>query len=317
MKFPKLKGKFILAPMAGVTDIAFRELCVKYGAAMTFTELVSSDALTRGASEERIRRSKKEKVFGIQVFGSNAESVANAAILAQELCDVVDFNLGCAAWSITRQNGGSSLLKEPEKIKLIINRVIRSINKPFTIKIRSGYSDKNLNFIEVGKLAESLGVSAITLHARSAKQRFSGKANWDHIKQLKNAVDIPVIGNGDVVTPEDAVRMLKETGCDYVMIGRAAQKNPYIFKQANDLLKKGKYQKLSLTSKVKLFKQYLKLAKNYEIPFIRIKSHAIQIISEFEGSKQFRIDVMHSDSTDSMLNIIDLFKTFNKKCIFK
>ncbi len=305
MKFPSLPSKFILAPMAGVTDIAFRELCVDCGAAMTFTELVSSEALTRGIKRvsQKANRSPKEKVFGIQVFGSTPRSVRRAALAIQNSCDVVDLNLGCPAWSVRSQGCGSMLLKSPEKIEEILKDVLRVLKKPFTIKIRSGFSNR-FNFLKIAKMAESLGVAAITLHPRTAKQRFSGKANWAHIKQLKEAVSIPVIGNGDVFTPEDGIRMLKETGCDYVMIGRAARSNPLIFKQSNDLLTKGKYKPASSEDKIKLFLKYTKLAKKYDVNFERVRAHAIQIVSGFDGSKEFRVKAASAESVEELISLL-------------
>ncbi len=307
MKFPKLPGKFILAPMAGVTDIAFRELCVSHEAAMTFTEFVSSDALSRKIEHAKlkVKRSPKEKVFGVQVFGSKPQSVKQAALAVQRKCDVIDFNIGCSAWSIQSQGCGSSLLENVSEIEAILKEVISCLKKPLTIKIRSGIGNKP-NFLEIGKMAKSLGVAAITLHPRSAKQRFSGKANWEHIKQLKEIVKIPVIGNGDVFTPEDAVRMLKETGCDYVMIGRAARSNPLIFEQANELLTMGKYKPTTAGDKSWLIKDYLELARKYYIPFERIKLHVIQMLSGFRGAKNLRCNTIQNDSIEELASSISL-----------
>jgi len=245
--FPKLKSKLILAPMHNTTNIAFRILCRKYGASLVSTELLSSNALAR---EDNLNlklaiTDKKEKPNVAQIFGQNTENIVKAAKTLERSFDVIDINFGCPSKKILSQGAGAALLKRKNKIKEIVEQVSKNIKKPVTVKIRSN------NAIEIAKICEKAGADAITVHARSVKQGYSGKADWSVIKAVKENVKIPVIGNGDVVDGKSAEKMLKETNCDYVMIGRAAIGNPFIFKQIKEYLKTGKEIKQTKEEKIK------------------------------------------------------------------
>jgi len=240
-----LDKKVLCAPLAGVSNRPFRVLAIKAGAAMTFTEMVSSEGIIRKQEKtlSMMEFQKDEQPLGIQLFGANPESMGKAAeISAKDFKpDLIDINLGCPVKKVVRKNGGAAVLKDLKLTEEIIKSTINGAGEiPVTIKIRTGWDENNPVFLQVGELAEKWGVSAITLHARSRVSGFSGKAQWESIKELKQSVGIPVIGNGDIRTPDDALRMLNETDCDAVMIGRAAMSNPFIFRDINNYLESGK-----------------------------------------------------------------------------
>ncbi len=287
MKFPKLTGKAVLSPMSGVTDVAFRALAKKYGAAVTYTEFVSSTSLVRGnkVSWKMVETDSSEKPVAVQLFGHNEEDVVEAARQLQDKFDIIDVNCGCPAWKVIKTGAGSEMLKQPEKIARFINKLSTSVNKPVTVKIRIGIDDDNVNAVEVAKLVEEAGAAAIAIHGRTQQQGYTGVADWDVIKKVKEAVNIPVIGNGDVFTPEQFKKRLEETGVDAIMIARGAIGNPYIFKQIDDYMKTGKYEKVS---PIPLFFEYLELAKKYNIGFNAIKGHAIMFTKGIVGGSDLR-----------------------------
>ena len=265
----KFKSRFFAAPMVGVSDTAFRVMCYKYGAGLVFTEMTFAAALARKVNRVKIDR-RSERAVGIQLAGTDMKELETAVKFIEDRVDVFDYNLGCPVGKAQKQKVGAILLEEPRLVRKILSKIVSSTNKPVFAKIRSGYSDKNINYLKIGKIAEDVGCAAVTLHPRTAATKRGGEAKWEHIRQLKNKLNIPVIGNGDVKTPESAVQLINTTGCDYVMIGRAAAKNPTIFKQCNDFLRTGKYKERDST---KLAKEYLELAKKYNTKFSKVKSH--------------------------------------------
>lgn len=303
MKFPKLKGKALLSPMSGVTDVAFRTIAKKYGAALTYTEFVSSAAIVRGNknSLQLVQTHKSEKPVAVQLFGSSAEEIVEAAKLLEDKFDIIDVNCGCPAWKVIKTGAGSALLNNPEKISTFVNKLSSSIQKPVTIKIRAGIDSKNINAVQVAKIAEDAGAAAIAIHGRTQKQGYSGSADWQIIKQVKEAVNIPVIGNGDVFSPETFKERLEQSNVDFIMIARGAIGNPYIFTQINDFLKKGTYKQ---ESKIKHFSEYLNLAKKYDLPFSSIKSQAMQFTKGMEGGAKIRLEIAKSKDVGEVENII-------------
>lgn len=285
--FPKLKGKAFLSPMAGVTDVAFRTLCKKYGAALTYTEFISSTALVRGNYKTgwMLQTDKQEKPVAIQLFGSSVKEVVEAAKLVEHKFDIIDVNCGCPAWKVIKTGAGSELLKNPKGIGTFINKLASAISKPVTLKIRIGVDENTINAVEVAKIAEDNGASAIAVHGRTQKQGYKKEANWEVIKEVKEAVNIPVIGNGDVTTPEIFKKRLEESGVDYIMIARAAMGDPYLFTQFNDYLKKGNYEH---RSRIPFFFEYAELAKKYNIPFNIIKTQAMTFTKSVEGGALMR-----------------------------
>jgi len=304
MKFPKLKGKAMLSPMAGVTDVAFRELCKKYGAALTCTEFLNSTAIVKKNTRtlEMLKKSDLEIPSQVQLFGNNVEQVIAAAKYCEKYFDIIDVNCGCPAWKVIKTGAGSELLKSPEKIGDFILALSKSINKPVTLKIRKGINDKNINAVEIAKIAEKSGAAAIGIHGRTQSQGYSGKADWDIIREVKKAVNIPVIGNGDVFTPEDFKKRLEESKVDYILVARAAIGNPYIFKQINDYLETGKYKKTP--NKLKLFSEYLELAEKYNVNFKQIKSHAINFTKGIEKGAILRKELSMCKTLEELKNIL-------------
>jgi len=308
MLFPKLSSKSILAPMAGVNDVAFRLLCKEYGCGMTFTEMISSPALARGngATIKMIDTVDEERPFGIQLFGQHTESILAAALFVEEKFkpDVIDFNMGCPARQIIQQGSGAALLLRKSRIQEIVSACTGKLNTPFTVKIRSGVDSKHIVAVEVAKICEAAGAAAITVHPRTVPQAYSGKADWDIIKQVKQAVEIPVIGNGDVYSPTQAQKMLDETGCDYVMIGRAAMKSPLVFQQMNDYLRKKHYNPLDDDIRRKMIKKYLFMADKHGVSFFRVKLHCQHFTTGMKGSTVMRDKISGAKDVDELKSII-------------
>lgn len=236
------QNNVFLAPMAGVTDLPFRILCKEQNCGMVYTEMVSAKGLQYENEKTGLllEIDKRERPVVAQLFGNDPKILAEMARRVEQMpVDVIDINMGCPALKITRNGEGSALMKTPERIGEIVYEVSRAIQKPLTIKIRKGFDDDSVNAVQVAKIAQEAGVSAIAVHGRTREQFYSGEADWDIIKQVKEAISIPVIGNGDIVQPQDAKAMIDQTGCDAVMIGRGAQGNPWIFRRTTHYLETG------------------------------------------------------------------------------
>ena len=238
----KLTNNVLLAPMAGITDLPFRLICKEYGCGMVYTEMVSAKGLYYGSqkTEELLRIHPKEHPIGVQIFGSEPEVMGlMAEKISKQDIELIDINMGCPAPKIVKNGQGCALMKDVDRVRKIVRAVVKHSSKPVTVKIRKGWDDSHINAVEVAKAAMEEGAAAITIHGRTREQFYSGNADWDIIKEIKETVDIPVIGNGDVFTPEAAAKMLDYTGCDGVMIARGAQGQPWIFRDIIHYLKTG------------------------------------------------------------------------------
>ena len=238
----QLEGNIFLAPMAGFTDAPFRSLVKEFGCALTFSEMVSAEGLVRNANKSLgyLKRFPDESPFAVQIFGSDPGSMAAAACIAvREGAQLLDINMGCPVKKILKNGAGAALLRHPEKIKNILKKVREAIDVPLTIKVRSGWR-ADVNVCRIACIAEEQGVDAITIHPRTVEQAFSGSADWGIIKQVKQSVRIPVVGNGDISSVSDAASILSQTGCDAIMVGRGAVGYPWIFNEIQYYLKSGK-----------------------------------------------------------------------------
>jgi len=308
-KFPKVNSKVFLAPMAGINDVAFRLLCRENGAGLVYTEMVAANAVSRDhkATEFMLQSTPKEKPVIMQLFGQNADNIAKAARYISEKYhfDAIDINFGCPATKIIKEGAGSALMNRPNKIGEIIYKTVNATNLPVTAKIRAGINFKNIVAVKIAKIIEDNGASAITVHGRVAIQGYAGKANWQYIKDVKDAVNIPVIGNGDVASPETALQMMNETGCDYVMIGRAARGNPLLFKQCDDYLTNGKYDIYGPQDQIMMFYKYLDHAKKLDVNFKSVKVQANYFTRGIRKGAIIREKISHTNTMDEVREIFE------------
>lgn len=237
-----LDNPLVLAPMAGVTDLPFRLLCKEHGVGLVCMEMVSAKAIyyKNKNTEQLLEIYPQERPVSLQLFGSDADIIAEmAAKIEERPFDILDFNMGCPVPKVVNNGEGSALMKNPKLVEEILTKLVRAVKKPVTVKIRKGFDEEHVNAVEIARIAESCGVAAVAVHGRTRQQYYSGHADWDIIRQVKEAVQIPVIGNGDLHTAEDVCRMKEQTGCDGFMIGRGAQGNPWIFEQILHKLETG------------------------------------------------------------------------------
>ena len=312
-----LKNNVVLAPMAGICNSSFRRIVKEFGVGLVYCEMVSDKALMYDSEKTKkmLYMTEYERPIAQQIFGSDKESFIVAAKKVYELMkpDIIDINMGCPVPKVAvKSQAGAALLKNPEKIKEIVNAVVDSVPVPVTVKIRSGWDSKSINACEVAKICEEAGASAITIHPRTRAQGYEGKADWNIIKQVKGAVSIPVIGNGDIKTPEDAKRMIEETGCDAVMIGRASLGNPYLFKQVIHYLNTGeKLDDLSNKEKIDLIIKhfnYLLEIKPEKTAVLEMRTHAAWYIKGINGSKEIKNKIFKCNKKEELLKILVDYK---------
>lgn len=239
----KLESQVMVAPMAGVCNLPFRKILREFSMGLIYAEMVSDKAIVYENKKTlgMIHVDDSERPTTMQVFGGDVETMVKAAqyIDQNSNCDVIDINMGCPVNKVLKTGGGSNLLKYPELVYDIVSNVVRAVKKPVTVKIRAGFDFNSLNYVEIGQLCEKAGASAIAIHGRTRSQFYEGHANWDYIKELKSKVNIPVIGNGDITSIDDAIKMIEYTGCDAIMIGRGILGNPWLIKQVEHYIKTG------------------------------------------------------------------------------
>ncbi len=290
-----IKGNLILGPMAGVTDLPFRLLCKEQGVDLLYTEMISGKGLLykNKKTESLLTIEKEEKPIAIQLFGSDPYVLSEAAKAIEDRdFDILDINMGCPVPKVVNNGEGSALMADPKVIGKIVSKVSKAIKKPVTIKIRKGFEEDNINAVEIAKIAEANGAAAIAVHGRTRQQYYSGKADWDIIKNVKEAVSIPVIGNGDVFSIEDAINIVKQTGCDGIMIARGAKGNPWIFSQIKEYFITGqKPQKPSIEEVIKMILKHASLSLEYKDEYTamsQMRKHIGWYTSGYHESSKLR-----------------------------
>lgn len=311
-----LAGRMVLAPMAGVTDRAFRQICREHGAALTVTEMVSAKALTYGDKKtpKLLSLAENEHPAAAQIFGHEPETMAEGAKIAREVsgCDMIDINMGCPAPKIAGNGDGSALMRDPALAARVIEAVARAVDVPVTVKFRKGWDEKSVNCVDFARMAEQAGAAAIAVHGRTRAQQYSGNADWDAIAAVKQAVSIPVIANGDVAVPEDAVRILEHTGADAVMVGRGALGDPWIFERANTLLEIGMCPPLPpFAERIDTAVRQIELAaeqKGERVAMLEARRHVNWYLKGQSGLKAFKMRICALERLEELYPLAEELK---------
>lgn len=310
----KIENRVVCAPMAGVSDLSYRTILKSMGAGLIYTEMVSSMGIVYNSEKtiDMMKINESDRPISVQIFGSDTDSFVKAAKFIEENIhpDIIDINMGCPVPKVAvKSQAGSALLKNLDKIKEIVSSVVNNVNIPVTVKIRSGWNDKNINCIEVAKVCEEAGASAIALHARTREQGYSGNANWELIKKVKECVNIPVIGNGDVKTIYDAKKMLLETGCDAVMIGRGSLGNPWLIKQCVEYIENDRViGEPTISERISMIKKHYELLKqntSERLAIRLIKTHALWYLKYIPNSKETKKRIVNITSENELYDELD------------
>jgi tRNA-dihydrouridine synthase B len=316
-----LKNNICLAPMAGITDLVFRSLAREYGCGLCFTEMVSANGIVRHMQKtfRYMESSRDDKPLGIQIFGADPDVLADAArIVTDHGADLVDINMGCPVKKVIKTGAGAALMKEPGRVAAIIEKVRNAVAVPLTVKIRAGWDQSAVNAVEIAAIAEDCGVDAVILHPRTARQGFNGRADWDLIARVKHSVSIPVIGSGDVRTPDDSLKMIAETGCDGVMIGRAALGNPWIFRSTLVGLAGKSYDPPTLEEREALIHRHLEMNIGYfgnTVGARTFRKHLLWYTKGLRNGAQFRQHAVAIREKELLLaELHDFFRTLGDPC---
>lgn len=315
-----LENNLVLGPMAGVTDLPFRLLCKEQGAGLLCMEMVSAKGIyyNNKNTEQLLAIDEREHPVSLQLFGSDPEIMSEMAKKIEERpFDILDINMGCPVPKVVNNGDGSALMKNPVLAGKIIEETVRAIQKPVTVKIRKGFDDAHINAVEMAKVAEASGAAAIAVHGRTREQYYSGRADWDIIRQVKEAVKIPVIGNGDILTPEDAIRMEEQTGCDGFMIARGAQGNPWIFAQILHYFKTGEHlPKPTAEEMVQMMLRHAKMQLAFKGDYTgirEIRKHAAWYTAGYPNAARLRSAINEVESYEQLEELFGRFLTYNEK----
>ena len=314
----EIKNRIILAPMAGISNSAFRRIAKEMGVGLVVAEMVSDKAIFYGSKKtiDMLYMKEEERPISQQIFGSDKDSFVYAAkyILETMKPDIIDINMGCPVPKVaTRAQAGSALLKNPDKVYEIVKAIVDAVNVPVTVKIRSGWDEKSINAVEIAKVIEKAGASAITVHPRTRSQGYSGKADWNIIKQVKDAVNIPVIGNGDIKSCYDAKRMLDETNCDAVMIGRGLLGNPWLIRDCIDYLNNKKIKEVSILDRLNMVLKHFNYLLEFKEEKIAVLEMRTQVCYYLKGiSKEYKQKFMQINSKEEFIKLVGEVK--NEYC---
>ena len=294
----ELKNKVFLSPMAGVTDLPFRLICKEQGCGLLYTEMINGKALCYDDenTKKMLKIEEEEHPVAVQIFGSEPEFMGRAAEIMNDYSnEILDINMGCPAPKVVKNGDGSALMKNPKLAEEVLRAVVKNSKKPVTLKIRKGWDDNSVNAVEIAKIAEDCGISALAIHGRTREQFYTGKADWDIIAEIKKNLSIPVIGNGDVFTIEDSINMLDKTGCDAIMIGRGAQGNPWIFKRINHYMNTGEIlPEPTLNEKISTAIKHLKLAVEEHGEYVAVREmrkHIAWYLKGLRNSAKLRDEI--------------------------
>lgn len=310
----ELKNKVFLSPMAGVTDLPFRLICKEQGCGLLYTEMINGKALCYDDenTKKMLKIEEEEHPVAVQIFGSEPGFMGRAAEIMNDYSnEILDINMGCPAPKVVKNGDGSALMKNPKLAEEVLRAVVKNSKKPVTLKIRKGWDDNSVNAVEIAKIAEDCGISALAIHGRTREQFYSGKADWDIIAEIKKNLSIPVIGNGDVFTIEDSINMLDKTGCDAIMIGRGAQGNPWIFKRINHYMNTGEIlPEPTLNEKISTAIKHLKLAVEEHGEYVAVREmrkHIAWYLKGLRNSAKLRDEINKIEDYQEVVSKLEYY----------